>query len=563
MFNKILLVPGLIAFMAHIPIIGQSPKPATSTEIAISEVLARVLDYNERIQIKMLETEISEKQISAERGIFEPAVVGSFEATDNQRKNSQEQQAQQFFNQVFDERNKTYGGGLEFLAPTGARLRLGYNLRDLSNNLNKGANEFASTMGLTLTQPLLKNAGTAAVMARIRLAAINSDIAFQDYRRELMTVIARAEASYWDLYLTQEQERISRESVSVAERLLQDNKARLEVGKSSELEVMQAEAGLALRRSRRSEAAQKLAEAASVLNSLLSTSPTDRAIPVRAVSQPVVDEAIADYIESYRAAFDQNPDYLGRRHAVLSENIRLAYAKNQRRPELDLKASYGMNGLGASPGASFDDIASGDFPSGSVGLELRVPLSGGIKERNEYAAAKLSKQKSLLALKEVEVQIVNSLDTAILKVTNQRESSKNYEAVAKFHEQLLHTELARLDVGKTDSRTVLETEEKLFEARISTLDAVIRFQKARLELELVQGSSLVNRGVELKKSELQRKTMQMVADNRFQGARLDQLKVQIQRAYENKPTPNPLRQQEDERLLRQKIQELRQQDAAK
>ncbi len=561
MLNKKLKLVGLLAVMATADATGQSTNGASG--ITIKEIVSRVLDYNERVQVKMLETEISEKQINAERGIFEPAVVGSFEATDSKRKNSQEQQAQQFLKQVFDERNKTYGGGLEFLVPTGGRFRLGYNLRDLSNNLNSGNNEYATTVGLTLTQPLLKNAGAAAVMARIRLAAINSEIAFQDYRRELMTVIARAEAAYWDLYLTQEQERISRESVSVAERLFKDNKVRLEVGKSSELEVMQAEAGFSLRRSRQSEASQKRAEAASVLNSLLSSSSTDRSLGIRAISQPVVDEMKNDYMASYQTAFDLNPDYLGRRHAVLAENIRLAYAKNQRLPELDLKASYGMNGLGPSPGSSFDDITKADFPSGSVGLELRVPLSGGIKERNEYAAAKLSKQKSLLALKEVEVQIVNSLDTALLKVSNQRESAQNYEAVAKFHQQLLDTELARLDVGKTDSRTVLETEEKLFEARIATLDAVIRYQKAQLELELIQGSSLKNRGVELKKLELQRKTMQMVADNRFQGSRFDQLRTQAQRSYENKPIPDPLRQQEDERLLRQKIQELRQQDSSR
>ncbi len=561
MLNKKLRIVGVLVAIATVHASAQSTNSVS--QLTIREVLSRVLDYNERIQVKMLETEISEKQLNAERGIFEPAVVGNFEATDSRRKNSQEQQAQQFYNQVFDERNKTYGGGLEFLVPTGGRFRLGYNLRDLSNNLNKGQNEFATTVGLTLTQPLLKNAGAASVMARIRLAAINSEIAFQDYRRELMTVIARAEASYWDLYLTQEQERISGESVSVAERLFKDNKVRMEVGKSSELEVMQAEAGLSLRRSRQSEAGQKLAEAASVLNSFLSSSSTDPSHSTRAVSQPVVDEIKHDYMQSYQAAFDLNPDYLGRRHSVLAENVRLAYAKNQRMPELDLKASYGMNGLGGSPGASFDDIAKADYPSGSVGVELRLPLSGGIKERNEYEAAKLSKKKSLLALKEVEVQIVNSLDTALLKVSNQRESAKNYQAVAKFHEQLLATELARLEVGKTDSRTVLETEEKLFEARISTLDAIIRYQKALLELELIQGASLKNRGVELKKLDLQRKTMQMVADNKFQGSRFDQLKTQAEKSYQNKPIFDPVRQQEDERLLRQKIQELRQQDSTK
>lgn len=531
--------------------------------LTLKDVRYRVLEYNERVQVKMLDTEISEKQIKAERGIFEPAVVSSFEATDSKRKNSQEQQAQQFFKQVFDERNKTYNGGLEFLAPTGGKLRLGYMLRDMSNNLNSGTNEYATTVGVTLSQPLLKNGGVGATMARIRLAAINSDIAYQDYRRELMTVVARAEAAYWDLYLTQEQERISRESVTVAEKLFKDNKARMDVGKSSELEVLQAEAGLSLRKTRQSDASQRLAEAASNLNSLLSGAATDRKTVVRAVETPVVSDKDDDFMSGYQTAFELNPDYQGRRHAVLAENIRLSYAKNQKLPELDLKASYGLNGLAGSPGASFDDAANADYPTGSVGLEFRVPLSGGIKERNEYEAAKLSKKKALLALKEVEVQMVNGLDTALLKVRNQRESVKGYEAVARFHQQLLETELAKLEVGKTDSRTVLETEEKLFEARISMIDAMVRFQKAGLELELIKGAALRNRGIDISKNELQRKTMQLIADNKFQGSYLDQLRTQNDKRTSTKPAEDPLAQQEAERQLREKIQQLRQQDAPK
>lgn len=535
----------------------------TVAGLTLKDVRYRVLEYNERVQVKMLDTEISEKQIKAERGIFEPAVVSSFEATDSKRKNSQEQQAQQFFKQVFDERNKTYNGGLEFLAPTGGKLRVGYMLRDMSNNLNSGTNEYATTVGVTLSQPLLKNGGVGATMARIRLAAINSDIAYQDYRRELMTVVARAEAAYWDLYLTQEQERISRESVIVAEKLFKDNKARMDVGKSSELEVLQAEAGLSLRKTRQSEASQRLAEAASNLNSLLSGAATDRKAVVRAVDSPVVSEKDDDFMSGYQAAFELNPDYQGRRHAVLAENIRLSYAKNQRLPELDLKASYGLNGLAGSPGASFDDAANADYPTGSVGLEFRVPLSGGIKERNEYEAAKLSKKKALLALKEVEVQMVNGLDTALLKVRNQRESVKGYEAVARFHQQLLETELAKLEVGKTDSRTVLETEEKLFEARISMIDAMVRFQKAGLELELIKGAALRNRGIDITKNELQRKTMQLIGDNKFQGSYLDQLRTQNDKRTSTKPSEDPLAQQESERQLREKIQQLRQQDTPK
>src|SRR5206468_3835220 len=95
----------------------------------------------------------------------------------------------------------------------------------------------------------------------VRLAALGSDIAFQDYRRQMMIIVSTAEASYWSLYLAQEQVRFFQESVATAEKILNDNRARVQAGKSSELEVLEAQAGLALRRSKLSEAEEKLYEA--------------------------------------------------------------------------------------------------------------------------------------------------------------------------------------------------------------------------------------------------------------------------------------------------------------
>src|SRR5262249_50744835 len=141
-----------------------------------------------------------------------------------------------------NERNSIYSGGLEFLVPSGAKIQTGYTLRELNNNLQHFAGgEFETFLGTSLVQPLLKNFGRAATMARIRLAALASDVAFHEYRRQLMVTLAQAEAAYWDLYLSQEQERISRESVGIAAKVLEDNKARSLVGKGSELEVLQAQ----------------------------------------------------------------------------------------------------------------------------------------------------------------------------------------------------------------------------------------------------------------------------------------------------------------------------------
>ncbi|HEV8540957.1 MAG TPA: TolC family protein, partial [Verrucomicrobiae bacterium] len=432
---------GAVSLLAWaVPITGQpaNPPAGSPADLTVQETIEKVLIHNESLQAKMLDAEIARRQYKAEKGIFEPAVVGSYDRVYNHRENTFEQRAALGGQPEFAEDNNLFNGGLEVLSPLGGKFRLGYDLRRLKNSLNVSiGHEYVSAVGATLTQPLLKNGGIPATMARIRLAAITSDIAYQDYRRQLMLTLSKAESAYWDLYFSQEQESISRESLEIAQALFKDNEERVKVGKSSQLEVLEAEAGVSLRRARRSEAGQRLTEAASQLSILTSGSSTGTNIAVHATEEPKMIEVPLDFYEGYRTAYEKNPDYLTRKAQALAENIRLAYTKNQSLPQLDLKGSYGLNGLGQSVGDSYDDINRADFASWSVGLELRIPITGGIRERNELKAAQLSKQKALVGLKEIEVQMGNALSTAILKVNNLRDSVQDHRSVISFHQQLL------------------------------------------------------------------------------------------------------------------------------
>jgi outer membrane protein len=508
--------------------------PTGANSLTLREAVERVIIHNESLQAKMLDTEIARRQYRAEKGIFEPAVVGSVEHLDSRRENTIEQRASLVGRTNYFERNDTYNGGLEFLTPLGSKFRVGYDLKHLQNALNNDLapnGEYSATVGITMTQPLLKNFGTGATLARIRLAAISSDIAYQDYRRQLMLTLAKAESAYWDLYFSQEQARISADSLQTANAIFEDNKARVEVGKSSELEVLQAQAGVSLRRARRNDAMQRFAEAANQLNTLLSGTGSATNISIWAAEGPEVHEVALNYYDGYGSAMENNPDYLTRKHQAIAENVRLAYARNQRLPQLDLKGSYGLNGLGESPDQAHEDLYDSRFPAWSVGVELRIPVTGGIRERNEYAAAKLSKQKAIVNLKDIEVQLGNALGTAILKVSNLRESVEDHRTVISFHQQLLENQVTRLQAGVIDSRTVLETEEKLFEARIALLENLVAYQKSLLELELVKGTTLLNRNIDMSKAELQEMTERFLATHSFAGPHFAALKKEIEQEY--------------------------------
>jgi outer membrane protein TolC len=373
---------------------------------------------------------------------------------------------------------------------------------------------------------MLKNAWFPANLANLRLAALASDVAYQEYRRQMMVIISTAEASYWNLYLTQEQVRFFRDSVLLAESLVTDNQARVQAGKAAELEVLEAQAGLALRRSKLAEAEQKYYETTAQLFTLLSHIPADPAPILQALDRPGSSAEIPGFVESGRTALDLNPDYLGQIKKMKQEDIRVAYAKNQRLPQLDLKASYGLNGLGPDAGSSWDEVQTRGFPSFSAGLELHIPLGGGIKARRELDAARLRKQQALVGLKDTESQILNAVESALRKVGSAREATQNYQNVVSFNQTLLATELARLEAGKVGSRRVLEVDASLFEAKNAVIDAQVQYERARLELELVQGTILRERSLDLPQKELQRRTASLlqvagISEDQYRGLAQD------------------------------------------
>ena len=505
---------------------GSQGAEATQAEspLRLNELRRMVLDQNDQIQMRLQDAEVSERLHRAEKGIFEPQLVGGAEYFDTSRPNNRQQSAQLgFFARPFYlERNTLYNAGIEFLLGTGAKLRTGYMLRDLNNNIGAAettpgelmGQQYESFAGLNLSQPLLKNAGWGATTAKIRLSAISSKIAFHEYRRQILLVLASAEAAYWDLHLAQEQVRIGTDSLATAQKILKDNQARLEVGKSSELEVMQAQAGLAARKAKLEQAQQTAFDYASRISSLYSRSIGGQNSLPRAVDVPELVDDPTSKVESYTQAFRKNPDYLIRAEQVKQENLRVAYLKNQRLPQLDLKASYGLNGLSSNVVQSMNDWAKREYPAWSLGFEFRVPLGGGIKERNELEAGKLGKIRALSALKEAEVQVFNLVDTALRKIQLHRNSLTNARSVIGFHEKLLAAQLDRLAVGSVDSRMVLETEEKLSEARAAAVDSMVMERKSRLELEAVRGTLLLARDAEVDLFELRKRTEEFLRKNR-------------------------------------------------
>lgn len=466
----------------------------SAAELPISRAvfLAQVLERNFNLRIARLDNQVAELNIDRERAAFTPVATGGFERNDTERPNTAEQMRSQL-NSLFLSEAKEHNFGIEGLLSSGARYRVGYVVQHLTNNLNDFEPEWVTFAGVNLTQPLLKGRGKDATMARLRVAEYQAQSAHETLRRTVMTTVAEGESFFWDLYLAQQQRATRSESLKMAEQLLVDSRERLDAGKVSELAVLQAEAGVRLRQTRLGEAKQARRQALNQVRVSMGEDARDgRELMV--LDQPssrAPDITLSDAVQS---AFEMHPDYRMQMVRIKQEEVRLLYADNQRWPELNLLGSFGVNGLGDSFDDSLEDLESTDFPAWSVGLEFRMPL-GKSSEDAEYSAAKLRKQQALFGLKAAEIQLSNSIDTAIHRAGTAHETLTALESLLGFNEKVLAAEMQRLAAGKSDSRRVLEVEEDLADARLAHHEAMVDFQKSLLALELAAGTLLTKRNI--------------------------------------------------------------------
>ena len=185
----------------------------SARELTLDAYLGEVLDANDRIQIAVIQTEIGLRKRDAEATLYHPELVLNGQYQDIARPNTVQQERSLSGLAEFDQQSQLYSTGVESMIPGGGRVRLGYSLNRLKNNLQGTSSifgtvrppgsEFVTFTGVSLVQPLLKNAW-GAELTPLRVAAQESFIAFQGYRRELMRVITQAETLYWDLYYAQQ-----------------------------------------------------------------------------------------------------------------------------------------------------------------------------------------------------------------------------------------------------------------------------------------------------------------------------------------------------------------------
>lgn len=107
---------------------------------------------------------------------------------------------------------------------------------------------FGANMTLQYTQPLLRGFRTDARRTELVVSRINRDISDIDLEETVINTLANVSLAYWDLVYARAAVGVQLQALELAEQLVADNRARVEVGTMAPIDVVQARSEAAARR---------------------------------------------------------------------------------------------------------------------------------------------------------------------------------------------------------------------------------------------------------------------------------------------------------------------------
>ena len=344
---------------------------------------------------------------------------------------------------------------------------------------------YGSTASITVTQPLLYGAGTDYNRASIENARLGVTISNLNFKSAVLTMILNVETTYYNLLFQREQYKVQLEELKQAQQLLDENTIRRETGIQTDLDVMNAQAGVASAQNLLILDEQAVHNSEDDLLQLLG----DRrfATAVGDISFPFVGEPDVSFDRSYKLARDNGPNLAIAQAMIDQLKLAALKAKRDRLPTLNVNGGLGYNSYAASAGQSFTGSWSGY--NWTAGLTLSVPwgLSAG---RAAYRQAIAGVRSQEVAYDAADQQLVVGVRAAVRAVQTSIASVRSSAENTKFAQKAYELTKAQFDAGLATSYLVLQSQNTLETARVSELQAKVNLLSAIANLRFLEGSSL-------------------------------------------------------------------------
>jgi outer membrane protein TolC len=377
-----------------------------------------------------------------------------------------------------------------------------------------------------VTQHLLQGYGFGANTRFIRIAKNNRELSDVAFRLQIIDSIDQIENIYWDLVYNYENARVQNESLAFAQKTLSDTKKQVEIGSLAPIEVVRAQSTVAQDQQLVTAAQTNLQLEQLLMKNALSRSLKDprlataEVIPTSTMDLPQ-QEPVVPTEDLIKEAVLHRAELVESRIDLNSRNLSNKAVRNALLPSLDAFAYYGGSGLGGSQnptnlcinqsgnpfcnptpaqsvgyGGTLNQLVNSTAPDKGVGFQLNIPL------RNRAAQAvqirsELEFQQAEMRLAQIENQVGMEVRNAQFTVQQNRASVDSAQAAAELGRQSLDAEQKKYQFGTSTNTLVLQYQSQLASAESTLVNAMVAYEKSRIELDRSTGTLLDHTGISI------------------------------------------------------------------
>ncbi|NVK17778.1 MAG: TolC family protein [Methylocystaceae bacterium] len=464
-----------------------------SVYISEDQLLQLVIEENEAVRRQKYEVEIAEQSVTNALSVFEPTLGVEYESSYGHEQNDAALRVQRSSSSTYQYEDRNYKTSIEGLLPTGTEYQLYYEMDDPANSLQTDAeygHEYDAKTGIKVTQPLLKNFGLDANMANYRVATKEKEIGKQTLRQAKMGRLYEAALAYADLQYSEKRVRNELKLLEIEKKGV-DIVAQLAAqGRVDRSAVFQAESDL-VRREARVDLAKKVFRRASNSVRRMLVGTTEQTDQVLYAADPLEMMPVIEKLgtKDLDYAYEKRPEFISAKIQNDLEHTRVDYASNQRLPDLDLVMEIGKTGL-ADNGIEAHHKLGSTYKFWSLGVQLSVPLAGGLKSKSSFDAARLRKKQAELRLHSLEGQIAAEVDMAEYELESTEKTMHKYQRILRTAESSLKELEKKFENGKASRYEILKKQSEVLQAETSYHEKLLDYKKSSLALLLAQGRLL-------------------------------------------------------------------------
>lgn len=496
--------------------------------LTLNEAITLALENNNDIEVTRKNVRIAEFDLRAARGVYQPRLTGQ---TYYERATTPNVS-------IFSTNQKTTQSSIVSNLGVNAYVpRFGTVLRAESLNQRVTTNNPISILspqnnasfGFSITQPIFRGLGFDQNRRTIEIAKRNLSLTDAQFRQRTIETIANVQRAYWDLAFALRNLQVQRDGVKDAKDQYEHNKRLVEEGQLAPIDITAAETQVANFEQAVYEALNVVSQAENNLKNLIAREKgakiwSESLTPVDPVDLTPPDTTLKEALD---AALANRPELeLNQVQRDINAIDRRFYSE-QKKPQVDLFASYTTAGVGGSQNPSFNspfgttcnpedpayeaclarlaqqqanlELLTGNaysgvfanrYPTYRVGVTVNLPLFGDKTAGAQYGRALVEGERIETQRQQLEQNIQVDVRNALQAV---RTAEARLRAAAIARENSLkqyESEQRKLDAGQSDIYKVLERQTALTQARSAELRAQTELNKAIADLQRATGNSL-------------------------------------------------------------------------